>query len=182
VISFLEAEMVPMDRTQKADAVQSLHEAFQGAPFVAVAHYSGLTVAEIDSLRVKMLGIGATFKVAKNRLAKIALKGTPYEGLDALFSGPTGITFSNDAVGAAKTVSEFAKDNEKFVLLGGGMGSQVLNAKAIDTLAKLPSLDVLRAQFLGLLMTPATRVASVVQAPAGGLARVIQAHADKQAA
>jgi large subunit ribosomal protein L10 len=179
---FLEAEMVPMDRTQKADAVQSLHEAFRGAPFVAVAHYSGLTVAEIDQLRVKMLSIGATFKVAKNRLAKIALKGTPYEGLEALFNGPTGITFSTDAVGAAKITSEFAKANEKFVLLGGGMGSQVLTAQSIDTLAKLPSLDALRSQFLGLLMSPATRVASVIQAPAGGLARVIQAHADKQAA
>ncbi len=171
-----------MDRTQKADAVQSLHEAFQGAPFVAVAHYSGLTVAEITELRVKMLTVGAKFQVAKNRLAKIALKGTPYEGLDAMFTGPTGITFSADAVGAAKVASEFAKANEKFVLLGGGMGQQVLNAQAIDTLAKLPSLDALRSQFLGLLMTPATRIASVVQAPAGQIARVIKAHADKQAA
>ena len=171
-----------MDRTQKAEAVQSLHEAFQAAPFVAVAHYTGMTVDELTQLRRNMFTIGANFRVAKNRLAKIALKGTPYEGLDALFTGPTGITFSQDAVGAAKVASEFAKANEKFVLVGGGMGSQVLNVQAIDTLAKLPSLDVLRAQFLGLLMTPATRIASVVQAPASGIARVIQAHADKQAA
>jgi large subunit ribosomal protein L10 len=171
-----------MDRTQKAEAVESLHEAFRETKFVMVAHYAGLTVAEVTILRRKMLTAGASFRVAKNRLAKIALKGTAFENLEGLFTGPTGITFSTDPVAAAKVATEFAKDNEKFILVGGGLGSQALNAKAIETLAKLPSLDVLRASLLGLLQTPATRIASVVQAPAGGLARVIQAHADKQAA
>ncbi len=171
-----------MDRTQKAEAVESLHAAFKETSFVIVAHYAGLTVAEVTTLRRNMLKAGAQFRVAKNRLAKIALKGTQYENLEGLFKGPTGIAFSADPVAAAKVASDFAKDNEKFVLVGGGLGNQALNAKAIETLAKLPSLDVLRALFLGLLQTPATRIAGVVQAPAGGLARVIRAHADKQAA
>jgi large subunit ribosomal protein L10 len=171
-----------MDRTQKAEAVDRLHEAFKGTDFVMVAHYAGLTVAEVTALRRKMLTAGASFRVAKNRLAKIALKGTQFETLEGLFTGPTGITFSSDPVAAAKVATEFAKENEKFILVGGGLGAQALNPKAIETLAKLPSLDVLRASLLGLLQTPATRIASVVQAPAGGLARVIRAHADKQAA
>jgi large subunit ribosomal protein L10 len=172
----------PLDRTQKAEAVDQLHDAFKATSFVVVSQYSGLTVAEITDLRRKMMTVGANFRVAKNRLVKIALKGTAFEGLDSLFTGPTGITFSSDPVSAAKVAADFAKANEKFILVGGGMGSQVLNAKAIETLAKLPSIDVLRAGFLGLLQTPATRIASITQAPASQLARVIQAHADKQAA
>jgi large subunit ribosomal protein L10 len=171
-----------MDRTQKSEAVDSLHAAFKETSFVMVAHYSGLTVAEITGLRRNMLKAGASFRVAKNRLARIALKGTAFENLESMFTGPTGITFSSDPVSAAKVATEFAKENEKFILIGGGLGSQALNPKAIETLAKLPSLDVLRASLLGLIQTPATRIAGVIQAPAGGLARVIQAHADKQAA
>ena len=171
-----------MDRTQKAEAVESLHAAFKETNFVIVAHYAGLTVAEVTKLRRNMLKAGANFRVAKNRLAKIALKGTQYENLEGLFTGPTGIAFSTDPVAAAKVAADFAKENEKFVLVGGGLGSQALNASAIETLAKLPSLDVLRASFLGLLQTPATRIAGVVQAPAGQIARVLKAYADKQAA
>ncbi len=171
-----------MDRTQKAEAVDQLHDAFKTTSFVVVSQYSGLTVAEITDLRRKMLTVGANFRVAKNRLVKIAIKGTEFEGLDSLFTGPTGITFSSDAISAAKVVSDFAKANEKFILVGGGFGNQTLDAKGIETLARLPSIDVLRAQLLGLLQTPATRIASVVQAPAGQIARVIRAHADKQAA
>ena len=171
-----------MDRTQKAEAVDQLHDAFKSTSFVVVAQYSGLTVAEITDLRRKMLTVGASFRVAKNRLVKIAIKGTEFEGLDSLFTGPTGITFSSDAVSAAKVVSDYAKANEKFVLVGGGLGSQTLDVKSIQTLANLPSIEALRSQFLGLLQTPAQRIASIVQAPAGQIARVIKSHADKQAA
>ena len=171
-----------MDRGQKAETIGDLHEALKDSPFIMVAQYSGLTVSEITNLRRKMLTVGASFRVAKNRLVKIALKDTPYEGLDKLFTGPTGITFSQDAVGAAKVATDFAKENEKFVLVGGGLGQQTLDRTAIETLARLPSIDALRSQFLGLLMTPATRIASVVQAPAGQIARVLKAHADNQAA
>ena len=111
-----------MDRTQKAEAVDQLHDAFKSTSFVVVAQYSGLTVAEITDLRRKMMTAGANFRVAKNRLVKIALKGTQFEGLDTLFTGPTGITFSDDAVSAAKVAADFAKTNEKFVVVGGGLG------------------------------------------------------------
>ncbi len=171
-----------MDRTQKAEAVDQLHDAFKTTSFVVVAQYSGLTVAQITDLRRKMLTVGASFRVAKNRLVKIAIKGTAFEGLDGLFTGPTGITFSADAVSAAKVVSDYAKANEKFVLVGGGLGNQTLDAKGIETLAKLPSIDVLRGQLVGLIQTPATRIAGVLQAPAGQIARVLKAHADKHAA
>jgi large subunit ribosomal protein L10 len=142
-----------MDRTQKAEAVDQLHTQLKETNFVMVAHYAGLTVAEITDLRRKMLTVGASFRVAKNRLAKIALKGTPYEGLDNLFTGPTGITFSADPVSAAKVATDFARDNEKFVLVGGGLGAQVLSQQSLEALAKLPSITELRAKILGMIVT-----------------------------
>lgn len=170
-----------MDRAQKAESIETLKGVFDGAGAVVVTHYMGLTVAEMTDLRGRLRKEGATFKVVKNRLAQKALNGAG-EGATALFKGPVGIAYATDAVSAAKVTTQYAKDNEKFTIVGGLMGEQVLDAKAIDALAKLPSLDQLRAQLLGLLQTPATRIASVVAAPAAQLARVLSAYAEKDAA
>jgi len=144
-----------------------------------VTHQSGLTVAESTDLRRKMLAEGANFKVTKNRLAKLALAGTPYEGLADLFEGPTAIAWSSDPVAAAKVAVGFAKDNEKLTVIGGAMGELRLDADGIKALATLPSLDELRAKLVGMLNTPATRIAGVLQAPAGQVARVLGAYAQQ---
>jgi large subunit ribosomal protein L10 len=170
-----------MDRAQKAESIESLKGVFAAAGAVVVTHYMGLTVAEMSDLRGRLRKEGAAFKVVKNRLAQKALNGAG-EGASALFKGPVGIAYAPDPVSAAKITTQYAKDNEKFTIVGGLMGEQVLDAKAIDALAKLPSLDQLRAQLLGLLQTPATRIASVVAAPAAQLARVLSAYAEKDAA
>lgn len=168
-----------MDRTEKEDLVASLHRTFSETAVVLVSHYSGLTVAEMGELRTKMREVGAALKVAKNRLARLALAGTPYEGLDALFKGPTAIAYAKDPVAAAKVAVSYAKTNPKLVLLGGGLGSQTLDADGVKSLAALPSLDELRGKLLGLLNAPATRIAGVLQAPGGQVARVLAAYADK---
>jgi large subunit ribosomal protein L10 len=126
-----------------------------------------------------MKGAGATYKVAKNRLAMRALDGTRFQGISPLLKGPTALAWSKDPVAVAKTAVEFAKTNDKFVILGGALGAQTLNADGVKALAELPSLETLRAQLLGLIQTPATRIAGVIQAPAGQLARVLKAYADK---
>lgn len=171
-----------MEKAQKAEVVESLKGLFGEAGTVVVAHYSGMTVAEMSDLRARARKAGASFKVAKNCLAKRALEGTPVAGIAALFKGPTGIAFSKDPVAAAKVVVAYAKDNTKLVVLGGAMGAEVLGPDGIKALASLPSLDELRAKIVGLLQAPATKVATVLQAPAAGLARVISAHAKKAAA
>ena len=168
-----------MDRTQKAAAIEGLQASFAGMSLMVVAHYTGLTVAEITDLRVRMRKAEASFQVTKNRLARIAIRGTSYENLDELFRGPTAIALSRDPVAAAKVASAYAKENEKFVILGGALGNQRLDAAGIQALATLPSLDQLRGKILGLILAPATQIASVVQAPGGQLARVIQAYASK---
>ena len=170
-----------MDRSQKEALVASLHETFEGSAGVVVTHYSGLTVAEITDLRERMRAAGASFKVTKNRLTRLALAGTKYEGLSELFSGPTAIAFSVDPVAPAKVVSDFAKNNEKLVILGGGVGAEVLDVSGIQALASLPSLDESRAKIVGLLSTPASRIASVLQAPGGQVARVISAYSQQAA-
>lgn len=171
-----------MNRTQKAEVVSALQDKFADTGLIVVAHYAGMTVGEVTSLRRKMLNAGAGVKVAKNRLTQIALKGTKFENLTDLFTGPTLIAQSHDPVAAAKVAVEFAKGNDKLVILGGNLDGQKLDVKGIEALAKLPSLDELRAKLLGMLVTPATRIASVVQAPAGQLARVVNAYAQKPAA
>ncbi|OFW82980.1 MAG: 50S ribosomal protein L10 [Alphaproteobacteria bacterium GWF2_58_20] len=171
-----------MNRTQKAEVVSALQQMFADSGLVVVAHYSGMTVSEVTELRRKMLLAGAGVKVAKNRLTQIALKGTKFENLSDLFTGPTVIATSQDPVAAAKVAAEFAKGNEKLVILGGSLNGQTLDVKGVEALAKLPSLDELRAKLLGMLNTPATRIAGVVQAPAGQLARVVKAYAEKPAA
>ena len=149
---------------------------------MVVAHYSGLTVAQMTALRGRMKGAGASLKVAKNRLVKLALKGTDAERISDLFQGPTVIAYSDDPVAAPKVAAEFAKTNEKFVVLGGAMGKTTLDAKGVEALASLPSLDALRAKLVGMIQTPATRIAGVLQAPAGQLARVFGAYAKKDEA
>lgn len=165
-----------MDRQQKKESVEQYNSTFTDSQSVIVTHYKGLTVAQMSDLRVKLLEAGAGFKVAKNRLAKIALKGTSYENLDDLFSGPTGIAYSSDSVSAAKVVYEFAKDNDKLVIVGGGLGENRLDVAGVEALAKLPSLDELRGKLVGMIQTPASRMASITQAPAGQLARVFGAY------
>jgi len=171
-----------MDRTQKAEAVQSLNGLFTKAGAVVVAHYNGMTVAQMGELRSRLRKAGASFKVAKNRLAVRALEGTQAAGISDLFKGPTGIAYSNDPVAAPKVVVAYAKENDKLKILGGVAVGAVLNVEGIKALAELPSLDQLRGKILGLLQAPATRIAGVLQAPAGSLARVISAHANKDAA
>ena len=171
-----------MDRTQKAETVQSLNGLFADAGTVVVAHYSGMTVAQMGDLRGRLRKAGASFKVAKNRLAVRAVEGTQAKGIAGLFKGPTGIAYSKDPVAAAKVLVAYAKENNKLKILGGIAVGSVLDANGVKALAELPSLDQLRGKFLGLLQAPATRIAGVLQAPAGGLARVIAAHAKKQAA
>ena len=170
-----------MDRAQKADSIEMLKDVFAGAGAVVVTHYLGLTVAEISDLRGRLRKEGATLKVVKNRLAQKALNGAG-EGAGALFKGPVAIAYAGDAVSAAKVATAYAKDNEKFTIVGGLMGDEVLDATAIGALAKLPSLDQLRGKIVGLLQAPATKLAIVLQAPASQIARVISAHALKDAA
>ncbi len=172
-----------MDKTQKAEAVKGLHGLFTEAGAVVVAHYSGMTVAQMGELRSRLRKAGASFKVAKNRLAMRALEGTQAAGISDLFKGPTGIAYSKDPVAAPKVLVAYAKENEKFVILGGAIGATALvDPQGLKALAELPSLDQLRGKILGLLQAPATRIAGVLQAPAGSIARVISAYANKEAA
>ena len=165
-----------MDRAEKRELVTGLNDAFKGAGSVVVAHYAGITVAQMNDLRSKMRAAGGTVKVAKNRLAKIARQGTESEGIIDLFKGQTLIAFSADPVAAPKVASDFAKGNDKLVILGGSMGTTTLNPDGVKALATMPSLDELRAKIVGMIQTPATRIAGVLQAPAGQLARVFAAY------
>ena len=171
-----------MDRAEKRELVTGLNDAFKGAGSVVVAHYAGITVAQMNDLRTKMRQAGGTVKVAKNRLAKIALQGTGSEGIIDLFQGQTLIAYSDDPVAAPKVAADFAKGNEKLIILGGAMGATALDADGVKALATLPSLDELRAKLVGLIVAPATRIAQIVNAPAGAVARVIGAYARKDEA
>ena len=171
-----------MDRAEKQALVGTLNAVFKAANVVVVAHYSGLTVAQMQNLRKQMKQAGATVKVAKNRLAKIALEGTDVASIAPLLKGPTVIAHSSDPVAAPKVAVDFAKGHEKFVILGGAMGKTALNPDGVKALAALPSLDELRAKLIGLIQAPATKIAQVVNAPAAKLARVVQAYAKKDEA
>jgi large subunit ribosomal protein L10 len=171
-----------MDRAQKQEAIETLKGEFAGAGAVVVTHYMGLTVAEMTDLRGRLREQGAQLKVVKNTLALKALDGSAGEAGDALFKGPVAIAYGADVTSAAKVATQYAKDNEKFTVVGGFMGEQVLDQASIKALASLPSLDQLRAKLIGLLQAPATKIAGVLQAPAGQLARVIGAYAAKDAA
>lgn len=166
-----------MDRTEKREFVTGLNEALSATSMVVVTRNQGLTVAEATELRRRMRAAGATFKVAKNRLTMLALDGTRFDGIKPMLTGPTALAWSTDPVAVAKTAVEFARTNEKFVLIGGALGTQTLDADGVKALAELPSLDELRARIVGMISTPATRIAGVLQAPAGQLARVFGAYA-----
>ncbi|MBL6614841.1 MAG: 50S ribosomal protein L10 [Alphaproteobacteria bacterium] len=171
-----------MDKAEKAEVVEELKSVFADAGSLVVAHYTGMTVSQMSDLRARMRAAGASFKVAKNRLAVRALQGTPVEGISHLFKGPTGIAFSKDPVAASKVAVAYAKDNDKLVILGGSVGTTALDAEGVKALATLPSLDELRGKLVGLILAPATKIAGVIQAPAGQLARVLSAYSRKEAA
>jgi large subunit ribosomal protein L10 len=168
-----------VERAAKKEAIDQLQTVFKTTGVAIVAHYSGLTVAQMQTLRKQMKQAGASVKVSKNRLAKIALEGTDVASIGSLLKGPTVIATSNDPVAAPKVAIDFAKTNEKFVILGGAMGATVLNPDGVKALASLPSLDELRGKIVGLIVAPATKLAQLANAPAAKLARVIQAHASK---
>jgi large subunit ribosomal protein L10 len=168
-----------LDRTEKRAFVASLAAAFAETSFIVVSRNAGMTVAEVTDLRRRMRASGATYKVAKNRLATRALEGTRFDSVRPLLRGPTALAWSRDPVAVAKTAVEFARINEKFVVLGGALGPQLLNAEGIKALSELPSLEALRAGLLGMLQTPASRIVGVLQAPGGQIARVLAAFATK---
>jgi large subunit ribosomal protein L10 len=171
-----------MDRNEKTEVVSALHTSLKEMGVVVVTRNLGMSVAQSTQLRQKMREVGATYKVTKNRLAKIAIVDTDYAGLDELFVGPVGLATSADPIAAAKAVVEFAKTNDKLEIVGGAMGAQLLNVDGVKALATLPSLDELRAKIIGLVQAPATKLATVIQAPAAQLARVFNAYAEKDAA
>jgi large subunit ribosomal protein L10 len=168
-----------VDRAAKNELVTTLHGVFKDTKVVVVAHYSGLNVVQMQILRKQMKQAGATVKVAKNRLARIALEGTDAAVIVPLMRGPTLIAYSVDPVASPKVAADFARANDKFVILGGAMGKAALDANGVRALASLPSLDELRAKIVGLIQAPATKIAQVVNAPAAKVARVVQAYAKK---
>jgi large subunit ribosomal protein L10 len=160
-------------RAEKAKVIDDLHAAFNDAAVVVVTHYKGLSVPEITELRTEMRKAGASFRVAKNRLAKRAIEGTAYASLGDLLSGPTAVAYSADPVAAPKVANAFARKNDKLQIIGGGFGATVLDAAAVKALAELPSLDEVRATLVALLQTPASRLVGLLQAPGGQVARCL---------
>ena len=171
-----------MDRAQKRDFVAKMTDTLAGAGSIVVAHYTGLSVADMTSLRGKVREAGGTVKVAKNRLVKLAIKGSEQEHMSNLFEGQTVLLYAEDPVVAPKAADDFAKENEKLVILGGAMGSTSLDVAGVKQLASLPSLDELRGKLVGMIQTPAQRIATISAAPASQLARVLNAYATKDAA
>ena len=171
-----------MDRAEKEALVAEIKSAFEESAIVLVSRQSGMTVSEAQDLRARMRAAGAKHRVVKNRLVKIAIEGGAFEGIGDLLTGPTSISYSDDPVGPAKALSEFAKDLDKIEVLGGAMDGKALSASEVDALAKLPSLDQLRAQIIGLLNAPASKIVGVVDAPASKLARVFAAYGAKEGA
>lgn len=171
-----------MDRGAKEALVTALNASLVDAGLVVVTRQNGMTVAETTKLRRQMRDAGASFKVAKNRLARLALKGTRYEVLGDQLTGPTGLAYSSDPVTAAKVAVKFSKENQKLTIVAGAMAGQLLNPEGVKALAELPSLDALRGKIVGLLQAPASKIAAVLQAPAGQLARVLKAYSEKSQA
>ena len=168
-----------MNRKEKAELIETLKTSFGAATSVVITHQTGMTVAESSELRQKMRDAGATYKVTKNRVTKLALQGTQFEDLAEFFSGPTAVSTSNDATTAAKTIFEFTKINDKVSIVGGGLDGKTLSKEEVVALAKLPSLNELRGKIVGILQAPAGKLANIVAAPVGGIARVIKARADQ---
>ena len=171
-----------MERAEKREVVSALHDVFAKTGVVVVAHYAGLSVADMTKLRSDMREAGGRVKVAKNKLVKLALDGTDAKGISDLMTGPTCLAYSDDPVSAPKVAVKFAKGNEKFVILGGAMGTTVLDAQAVNSLAELPSLDELRGKLIGLIQAPASKIARTVNEPGAQLARIFAAYGAKEAA
>jgi large subunit ribosomal protein L10 len=168
-----------VNRQEKAELIETLQSTLNASTTIVVTHQVGMTVAESSDLRGKMREAGAGFKVTKNRIAKLALKGTRYEELEGLFTGPTAIGTSEDPVAAAKALVDYAKGNDKLTIIGGSMDGKTLDKAGVEALAKMPSLDELRGKLVGLLQAPAAKIARVTQAPAGKVARVVKARSDQ---
>jgi large subunit ribosomal protein L10 len=168
-----------VDRTTKESLVASLKSLFEETNLLVITHQSGLSVAESTNLRRQMREAGASFKVTKNRLARLALEGTKFADLAPMFTGPTAIATSVDPVAAARIAVRFAKDNDKLVIVGGALDEEMLDVDGVKALAALPSLDELRAKIVGMVQTPATRIVQVLNAPGGQVARVLNAYAEK---
>lgn len=168
-----------MDRSEKEQLVSSLRQGLTESSLVIVTQQKGLTVAEVSDLRRKMREVDAQYKVAKNTLARLAVAGTHNESINSMLSGPTALAYSKDPVAAAKVTIKFANSNEKLKVVGGSLNGRLLSSQEIDALSKLPSLDELRAKMLAIISTPATRIAGILQAPAGQLARVFSAYGKK---
>ncbi|MBB3348514.1 large subunit ribosomal protein L10 [Sphingomonas sp. BK069] len=171
-----------MDRSQKTAAVAELNDTFSKVGVVVVTRNLGMTVAQSTDLRNRMRDAGASYKVSKNKLARIALDGTDYGSLSDMLTGPVGLASSTDPVAAAKVAVDFAKTTDKFEIVGGAMGATALDLAGVQALATLPSLDELRAKLVGLIVAPATKIATITQAPAAQIARVLSAYAEKEAA
>lgn len=168
-----------MNREQKEIEIKSLNERFSNDETMVITHYSGLTVDELETLRGDLRKEGARFKVTKNSLAKIAIKGTKFEGAADMFSGPVGVATSEDPVAAAKITHKFAKNNDKLIIVGGAFGEKVLDVQGVEALAKMPSLDDIRATIAGIIMTPARNIASAVAAPGSKVAGAVKAVGEK---
>lgn len=165
-----------LSRAEKEQVVATWNEKLQTAEMVVVTQYAGSTVSEMSELRGELRANGAQYKVLKNKLARLAIKGTKFEHLNDMFTGPTGIAISTDPVAAAKVTQKFADGHKKFVIIGGALGEETLDVAAVEALSKLPSLDEIRGKLVGLIQAPATKLAGVIQAPAGQLARVCGAY------
>jgi large subunit ribosomal protein L10 len=168
-----------LERGEKESLVAALRQTFTDTGTLVVTHQVGMTVAEVTALRRRMRDAGAGFRVTKNTLARIALEGTPFEGLSPLFTGPTAIAYSLDPVAAAKVAVEYANSNDKLRIVGGAVAGQMLDAAGVKTLATLPSIEALRAMLIGMLQTPAARLVGLLQAPGAQVARVLAAYAEK---
>ncbi len=171
-----------MDRAQKEQVVDELGQIFESSGVVVVAHYAGMTVAQMQDLRAKMREVGGSMRVAKNKLAKIALEGKSSASLGELLTGMTVLAFSEDPVAAAKVCEAYAKSNENFVLLGGAMGSEVLDSAGVKALASMPSREELIAQIAGMIGAPASNIAGAIGAPAANIASILTTIEEKAAA
>jgi large subunit ribosomal protein L10 len=175
-------EKADVDRAAKQELITTMNGVFQDTGVLVVAHYAGMTVAQMTDLRSRMRAAGGTVKVAKNRLVKLALQGTPASGIADLFVGPTCMAYSKDPIAAAKVAVAYAKTNDKLVILGGTMGTTKLDVNGVKALAELPSLDELRARIVGVINAPASKLVRTINEPGASLARVLKAYADKSGA